>query len=692
MAALQTAAALVFGAVAFGLAPDPKITVDQWAAESRELGSEETKKEKAGKWRHENAPHLIEVMQCMSLSHPCREVVFKKSAQVGGTQAGINLFGTIACRTPAPMIIVLPTDGEVNKYVQLKLQPAIDNSPELKDRVSEQKSRDGDGSTTRIKKFAGGFCVLTGATSSAGLQMVSARVLLLEEVSEYPFDAGGRGDPVDQAYKRTTDYTKNRKVVWVSTPGEKGSCRISKKYEESDQRRRYVPCPHCGMYQQLKPENLLHESDTKPHKAYFVCQAHGCVIDGRHQEWMLARGRWLKCFPGEDAPGDVVDIDTVEFGGAYSHHARDSGHREPGFAIWQAYSMSVPWDDTVAEKLAAKGQPLKEKSYTQQAEGEPWEAKGDAPDYLRLFARRIPELQPGLVPPECLFLTGAADVQGNRIEWAVWGWGIGKKSWLIAHGVIPGDTSQLATYAPLDDVVKRRFVNHLGREFEIEAFGIDTGFNTQTVYAWVRRHAYSQRVLAVDGRPGWHALPLGTPVKVDVTFGGEKLKGGCLLWPVGTWRLKAEFYAFVNTTLEGLQAGIVPPGYVHLPADGVDEAYCRQLTAEYLVTRERIDKRGNAVQEWVKPKDQANEALDIRVYAAAMAVHLGIDRMQPADWLKLAAKRGAPPDVAQQQLAFWHGVDQQMRLPPVALPDAAAESNPTGQPRVVVRQTRLRGS
>jgi len=692
-AAAKAAAALVFGALAIGIAPDPVVSVDVWAAQSRVLGKEEANK--SGPWRHENAPHLVEIMQCMSLSHPSREVIFKKSAQVGGTQAGINLFGTIACHMPVPMITVLPTDGEVKKYVELKLQPAIDNSRDLAAKVFDQKSRDNDGSTTRIKKYFGGFNLITGATSSAGLQMISARVLLLEEVSEYPFDAGGRGDPVDQALARTIDYTRNRKVCWISTPGEKGSCRISKKYDGSDQRLRYLPCPHCGAFQRLEFENLKWESDVVPHRAYFVCQANGCVIDGKHQEWMIARGVWLKCFAAEEGSGDrcpgMVATEADLVFGLDGHHARSSGHREPGFSIWKAYSLSVPWDDIVHEWLEAKGKPLSEKTFMQQSRGEAWEAKGDAPDYLKLFARRRMDLVRGIVPPGCLFITAAIDVQGNRFEWAAYGWGIGKKSWLIDKGVIPADTSQLASYAQLDAVITRRYHNALGREFSIEATAIDTGFNTQAVYAWARRHAYSGRVLAVDGRAGWSALPLGTPVKVDVTFAGEKLKGGVMLWPVGTWQLKSEFYSFVRLTIEDpLRDGIMPPGFVHLPIDDVDEAYCRQLTAEYLVTHERTDKRGQQIQEWVRPKDQPNEALDIRIYAAAMAVHLGIDTMTPEQWQRLAAERGAPPEKAQQELSLWQGT---LAPPvPVAEPPKPAPQQPAAAQPEPQRQFRERHS
>jgi phage terminase large subunit GpA-like protein len=248
----QSVAALVFGAIAAGLAPDPVVTVSAWAEQSRQLSVAETPR--PGKWDNSQVPYLSEPMDCMSLSEPNREVIFLGSAQVAKTQAGINAFGTIACRTPAPMLTVLPTEGEVNKYVNLKLNPAIEATPELREKVDEQKSRDEKGSTTRLKRFPGGFNQIVGANSSAGLQMVSVRVLLLEEVSEYPFDVDERGDPVDLAIARTKAFTENRKIIYVSTPAIKGSCRITAKYEAGDQRRFYVPCPHCGAFQVLKFE------------------------------------------------------------------------------------------------------------------------------------------------------------------------------------------------------------------------------------------------------------------------------------------------------------------------------------------------------------------------------------------------------------------------------------------------------
>ena len=350
------ARALVSRAWSAGLAPDPVLTVTEWADKERRLA--QSASPYPGPWRTDRVPYLREVMDCLSLSaKSVREVTFMKSAQVAGTEAGINLFGLVACASPAPMLIVLPTTDEVKKYVKTKLQPAIDATPALKAAVAAQKSRDEKGSTGAFKVFPGGFCQITGANSSSGLQMISVRVVILEEVSEYPEDVDGRGDPVDQALARTKAFTAKRKVFFNSTPGVQGMCRVSARYEASDKRVYLVPCPHCGAEQELKFENLRWESDTVPHGAYFVCVASGCVIEHHHKRQMLAAGRWHATNPG---PG-----------------------RQPGFHIWQAYSPFVSWDETVAAWLEAKGKPLKEKVFTQQVQGRAWEAKGEAPDSLK---------------------------------------------------------------------------------------------------------------------------------------------------------------------------------------------------------------------------------------------------------------------------------------------------------------------
>ena len=616
----REALALVFGAFAVGISPDPVMTVSQWADAARVVAAESSPK--PGKWDTALVPYLREIMDCLS---PCvtdvREVTFKKSAQVAGTEAGINLFGLIAARAPAPMLIVLPTIDEAKKYVDVKLQPAIDATPELSRKVRELRSRSERGSTTMKKKFPGGFCQITGANSSKGLQMISVKIVIREEISEWPIDVDGRGDPMDLSEARTFAFTKDKKLFNNSTPGIKGMCRISAKYEASDKRRYYVQCPHCAHLQVLRWEQLVY-STTFPHNATYTCEADGCSkpIEHHQKAKMLKEGRWISTAPG---PG-----------------------RHPGFAINALYSPFLPWDEIVKLWIAAKGDPVKEKVFTQQVLGEAYEAKGEAPDYLKLQGRLEAYRLGRVLPYGVLFLTLGADVQGDRIEWAVWGWGIGKTSWLVDKGIVQGDTADLATWSRFAPVLAKQYLDWQGKAWPIEAVAVDSGFNTQAVYTFVR--GAGERVMAVKGMPGHLSPALGTPTQQEVNWEGKRIRAGVILWPVGTWTLKAEFYANLRKTIAGPnEDGLFPIGYVHLPTE-IDELYLQQLTAEYLVTH---DRKGFQVQEWTKSKDARNEALDCRIYAGAAAVHLGLDRMAPEDWLRLAANRGAPVDVPQGDFA-----------------------------------------
>ncbi|MGL4966149.1 MAG: phage terminase large subunit family protein [Inquilinus sp.] len=633
--------AIALRAFVAGATPPERKTVSQWAGEKREVSAEGGSPQ-PGKWDNDLAPYLVEIMDCLSLTDRCRSVVFKKSAQVAGTEAGLNLFGYVVDQHQAPMMIVLPSLDEAKKYVKVKLQPAIDATPALFTRVREQKSRDEDGSTTSLKKFRGGYCQITGANSSKGLQMLSARVVIYEEVSEWPFDVDGRGDPVDLAHARTTAWTRNRKEFFCSTPGLKGSCRISAIYAASDQRRYYVPCPHCGAYQVLKWENLKWDQERAPYGAHFLCAAKGCRIDPHHKRVMVATGRWVKTFADDDGviPPDVIAPDDLD-----AWRSRSSVGKEPGFAIWQAYSPFVPWDDTAKEYFDSRGDQAKEKVFVQQRLGEDYEEKGDSPDDEILMLRRQPYPM-GRLPPGALVLTGMADVQGNRIEWSVYGWGIDLQGWLVDRGIIEGDPEEDAVWTQLGAVTERQYEDWQGRLWPIEAFGVDSGFLSHRVYLFCRGRP---RVFALDGRPG-HLLPMiGTPVRKDINWRGKVVKGGVMLWPTGTFALKSWVYGGLRKTIAGPdESGQFQPGTLHFPAE-VDREFFQQITAEHLAEVEQ--RQGYVIREWRKKKNRPNEELDKIVGARAMAAHLGLDRMSPAGRAKLIADCGQPPDAPQPDLA-----------------------------------------
>lgn len=664
MIGLRSGAEVVRAALFEGLKPPRRRRVDEWAEEQREVPPDSGSPQ-PGKWKNALTPYLVEPMACCSVEDPCTDIDVLGGAQTGKSSIGENFIGAGIEDDPAPMLVVLPTLDEAKKYNRIKLMPMIEATRSLRSRVFEQKSRDESGSTASFKKFRGGYLQIAGANASAGLQMISVKRLLGDEVAEFPDDLDGRGDPWEMAVARTTAWwNRGTKRLRVSTPGIKGACRITEGYERSDQRRPYLPCPQCGSWFTPRFSHLKWDSDAAPHGAYIACPAHGCVIAHHHKRAMVAQLVYLKTYPGDDAPGDVVASEDLE-----SYRARPSRGRHPGFHFWQIVSPFVSWDQIVGRYVGSRGNHLLEKVFSQQVLGEAFEEKGEAPDDEKLFLRSIDGHKLGGIPAGGLVLTGMVDVQANRLEWAVWAWGPGMTSWIVDKGIIEGDPDDETTWKTLDGtVLGRTYRMARGRTFPVELWGIDSGFKSHAVYAFSRGRP---RVLATDGKYG-HLLPIvGTPKKVDVNWKGRPIKGGALLYPIGTYPLKSLLYSGLRKTIDGPDKdGAWPIGAVILSSD-IDREYCQQLTAEYLADEATRDGRVRKI--WKKKKGSPNEALDIWVGARAMAFQLGLDRYTPEQWRALAAERETPPDDPQGDLLAMAS----MAPPPVAqdLP-AAAEPEP----------------
>lgn len=611
-------------AFAAGLRPDPDLLVSEWAAQRRMLA--EGASARPGKWRNDTAPYLTEIMDCLSPSHPCARVVFKKSSQLGGTELAINWVGYIADISPADTGYYMTTDTAIRILVRDKVNRMIDATPSVKKAIKPQTSRDESGSSSFSKVLRrGGTIQFLGVNTSSNLQSFTFKYLVKDEITEWPADVDNRGDPDPQADARTKSYANNgRKIFELSTPGLKGSCRITKKFEDSDQRLFFVPCPDCGHMQTLEWPRLQFNK-IKPYDAQYACAGCGDLIPHVKKREMLAKGKWIAQKPGEG--------------------------REPGFHLNQLYSSFIGWDDTVDEFVKAEGDARKEKAFTQQALAEAYEEQGDAPDAEYLFARRE-RYKLRRIPPSALIVTGAVDVQGNRLEYAVYAWDRHGTSWLIDFGIIAEDPHEERAWRQLLAVTQRRYEDSWGRLWSVDMWGVDSGYLSPRVYQFVRVHPLREHVKALDGRSGEGLPSLGTPSKVDVDPDGKR-SGKVLLWPVGTWGIKSDLYASLRKTISGPDgAGIYPAGTAHYP-EACDVQFFRQLTAEHFRLRER--RNALPVAEWVKTKGQANEQHDLAVYCRAMYRWIA-DSCPEHEWKERETARMTPPERDQKDFAeVWNG-------------------------------------
>ena len=609
-----TAEEIYGAAAAAGARPDPLLTISQWADRYRWLSQRASAEH--GRWRTERTPYLREIMDCLSPMSLIERTVFMKGAQIGGTECGNNWMGYIIHQAPGPMMAVQPTVEMAKRNSKQRIDPLIEESEVLRKLVRDPRSRD-SGNTVLSKDFPGGVLVMTGANSAVGLRSMAARYLFLDEVDAYPGDVEGEGDPITLAMARTRTFAR-RKVFLVSTPKITGMSRIESAYEESDQRKYWVPCPTCREFQILKFAQLRWPKGD-PQSAVYICEHCGQEIRNHQKQSMLARGEWRA-----GAKGDG---------------------RTAGFHISSLYSPVgwFSWGDAAKQFEQAQKNPALLQVFVNTVLGETWTLLGEAPEWQKLYDRRE-DYKVGLVPHGGLFLTAGADVQKDRIEVEIAAWGRGKESWSVDYRVFEGDTSRAAVWEKLTGLLNESFTTESGLELPIMQLAVDSGFATIEVYQWARRQG--GRVLVIKGDSRTPSL-IGSASPVEVGPMGAKLKRGVRVWPVNSGMAKEELYRWLRQdrpTDEDVAKGIpFPSGYCHFPR--YSEEYFKQITAEQLVTK---IVKGYRRHEWQKMRER-NEALDCRVYARAAAGRVGIDRFQEKHWTDLERRVGAPPvqDVKQ---------------------------------------------
>jgi len=587
--------------------------VSQWADRNRRLSSEASAE--PGQWSTDRAEYQRGIMDAIS-DPAVEQVVVKTSAQVGKTECILNTVGFHIDQDPSPIMVVMPTERDAETWSKDRFSPMARDTPCLRGKLSDPKSRDGSNKILH-KKFAGGHLTVVGANAPSGLAMRPIRILLCDEVDRYPASAGAEGDPVNLAKKRTVTFW-NRKIVLVSTPTIKGVSRIDAAWEESDRRRFWVPCPDCSEHQVLCWEQVRWDRDKsgahRPETARYLCpHCGGTWTDARR--WAAVRsGVWRA-----ENPASTI----------------------AGFHLNEIYSPWIGLENMVRAFLSAKDHGDEGmKTFVNTSLGETWVETGEAPDWQRLYDRR--ENWPaGTVPAAGLFLTAGADVQKDRIEVDVWAWGRGLESWLVEHIVIEGGPQRPDAWTDLDALLDRTWPHARGAHLKLAKLAIDTGYEAPAVYAWARRVGFGQ-VAPVKGVEGFNrASPVSGPTFVDATDGGKKLRRGARLWTVAVSTFKSETYRFLRlqrpTDEERNEGAECLPGTVHLPS-WVESEWLKQLVAEQLVTVKT--KRGFARLEWQKLRER-NEALDCRVYARAAAWIAGADRWSDRQWTDLEEQLGA---------------------------------------------------
>lgn len=618
-------------------------------------------------WRTARVPFMREIMDAQSPTHPCQESGLKKGTQIGASEAMFNVIGYYVDNSPCPILLVMPTTDMAKLQSKQRIQPMLEESVSLREKVRPARARD-SGNTVLLKKFRGGMLRITGANSGPGLRSMPVRVLNGDEIDAWPGDVDNEGDPMAVVRKRTDTFGARKKEFFASSPKIKGSSRIDRFYLSGTQARYEVPCPHCEHEQPLVWEQMrwamvkrrelvckacggitplaadsaavcahcsVHRADDEIRlvdtedleRAWYECESCQGEIEDRHKTSMFARGRHIHRAPG---PGKVLADDDPHPHAIWARLDAKVVRYLPTFSrplTWHIPGLYSPlgwfsWTKAVQQYLEARRGGFDEESgesllqvFWNTVLGEAFEVEGEQVD-VNVLSLRAEPYELGTVPAGGLLLSASIDVQGNRLEFKCKAYGRGEESWLVDYQVIHGDPTLADVWDQAMRLRERAYRHAGGQSVYIAAMGVDAGYLTQTVYDFCRKYS-RKHVYAIKGDDGPGKPVIGPERKVDFSHRGKAIKHGAAVRIVGVDTVKERIFANLAITEPG-------PGYCHFPR-GMPLEYFEQLTSEKKIARR---KRGRLTHEYVKTRER-NEALDLEGYCYAIAVLAGLKRV---DW------------------------------------------------------------
>lgn len=593
------------------LRPPPNEAPSEWAERNVRIPAGNAV---PGPLRLANAPYQREPMD-MRTDPDCTRITLKWGAQVGKTTLALCIQGfNIGCQ-PCSQMMMQPSQGDLNTWLETKFNPLVDANDAIRSLVAKPRGREGVNNRT-MKSYPGGFMMFAWSGSPKTMRGRSAPLIVCDEVDGY--EVTEEGHPVGLLWQRAATFGDQRFLVEISTPTTKNASYIDKAYEAGDQRKFHIRCPDCGHEQTLdwrriwwqgRKSTAIDDADLdraegvehQPETARVVCESCGTLWDDGQRIAAIRGGRWIAAKP---------------FKGHASYHINEfySTFRRLRDVV-QSYLDKLATDDL--------------QTFVNVSLSETWEEQGEQVDATGLLARR--RKFAAAVPMGAVYLAAGIDMQPDRLEVEIVGWGLGEESWSVDYRVLWGDVLQQDVWDDLDDLLAETFEHESGAALPISAACLDTGGTggcTQAAYDYAKGKT-GRRLFAIKGGGSWGSPIVASPSRKQSGKKSRKVD----LFMVGVDEAKLTIMRRLNVLRPG-------PGYCHFPEDR-EEEYFKQLTAERLITRY---VKGFPVREWHKPAKARNEALDCRVYALAALKIMNPNLRRLAQRLGVTAKPDPEPE------------------------------------------------
>lgn len=247
--------------------------------------------------------YLTGLYQCQA-----KEIVVQKSGQAGVSEFLIS-YAIHACdQRLANCLYLFPTEKTVSDFSTARLGPAIEASEYLSQIVIDGSGSSGYRGSDRIglKRIRERFLYLRGSQvqvdgSASQLKSVPADILLLDEYDELDQRA-----PAIARKRLGHAKADCGNVIAISTPTYPGYG-INAEYLETDQRKWFIRCDGCGVWQSLTIDHIVTEWDElarpvawhgqKDYTAWAACENCGKELN------RLADGEWVAEYPEREKAG-----------------------------------------------------------------------------------------------------------------------------------------------------------------------------------------------------------------------------------------------------------------------------------------------------------------------------------------------------------------------------------------------------
>ncbi|HAJ4197288.1 TPA: phage terminase large subunit family protein [Escherichia coli] len=596
------------------------------------------------------APYVLEPMNCLA-SREYDAVIFVGPARTGKTIGLIDgwVIYNVIC-DPADMLIIQMTEEKAREHSKKRLARTFRVSPEVVSRLSPNKNDN----NVYDRTFLAGNYLKIGWPSVNIMSSSDYKCVALTDYDRFPEDIDGEGDAFSLASKRTTTFMSSGMTLVESSPGRDvkdvkwrrtspheapPTTGILSLYNRGDRRRWYWPCPHCGEYFQPCGDVVAGFRDIADpvlasEAAYIQCPSCSGRILPEQKRELNGRGVWLR-------DGESINADGSRYGDPRRSRIASFWMEGPA-AAYQTLSQLVYKLLTAEQEYETTGSEETLKTVINTDWGLPYLPRASMEQRKsELLEQRAEPVPSRSVPDGVNFLVATVDVQAGRhrrFVVQVTGYGSRGERWIIdrynitqsLRGDSDGESQRIdpASYPEdwdvlLTDVFHKSWplASDPSQQMRLMAMAVDSGGEdgvTDNAYKFwrrCRRDGLGKRIYLFKGDSIRRAklITRTFPDNTGRTGRRAQAAGDVPLWLLQTDALKDR----VNNALWRDSPG---PGYVHFP-DWLGSWFYDELTYE-----ER-----SSDGKWSKPGRGANEAFDLMVYAEALVILHGYEKIRWPD-------------------------------------------------------------